>query len=185
MGSRTIAATVVVALALLAAGCGGSDGNSSESAATATTTPAPTETETPTATEDADSDSKDAGDDKDKEAGSAAAKQDCGKVGDIAGSPKTAPPSNLALPGDAHVYESEGPFGKTTRFFAAEAGAPDDLPRVRDDATDALVENGYKLLASDQEKDAEAESHLSGPHTVDIQVISLCKGKVRIRYTVS
>jgi hypothetical protein len=178
MGSRSYAATVVVALALLAAGCGSSDGNSSSESA-ATSTPAPTETPTPTPTEDKDADSED----KDKEAG--AAKQDCDKVGDLAGSPKTAPPSNLALPGDARVYESEGPFGKTTRFFAAEAGTPDDLPRVRDDATDALVENGYKLLASDQEKDAEAESHLSGPHTVDIQVISLCKGKVRIRYTVS
>ena len=37
----------------------------------------------------------------------------------------------------------------------------------------------------DQEKDAEAESHVSGKHTVDVQVISLCKGKLRIRYTVS
>jgi hypothetical protein len=122
------------------------------------------------------------GDDNGGESG--AAKQDCDKV-HIGGSPKTAPPSDLALPGDARVYQSEGPFGKTTRFFAAEAGTPDDLPRVRDDATDALVENGYKLLAKDQEKDAEAESHLSGPHAVDIQVIGLCKGKVRIRYTVS
>ena len=41
------------------------------------------------------------------------------------------------------------------------------------------------MLAKDQEEGAEAEAHLSGKHTVDIQVINLCKGKLRIRYTVS
>jgi hypothetical protein len=171
---------LVGALALLAAACGSSGDESTGSAAAtaaataATPTPTPTETETPTATPD-----KDAG------TLSAAAEQDCDKVGDIAGSPKLAPPADLPIPGDAHVYESQGPFGKTTRFFASAAGGPDDLPRVRDDATDALVENGYRLLSKDQEKDAEAESHVTGKHTVDVQVINLCKGKLRIRYTVS
>jgi len=41
------------------------------------------------------------------------------------------------------------------------------------------------MLATDQEEGAEAEAHLSGEHTVDIQVINLCAGKLRIRYTVS
>jgi hypothetical protein len=91
----------------------------------------------------------------------------------------------VPLPGDARVYESEGPFGKTTRYFAVTDGGPDDLPARRDDASDVLVENGYKLLAKDQEEGAEAEAHLSGKHAVDIQVISLCEGKLRVRYTVS
>ena len=55
----------------------------------------------------------------------------------------------------------------------------------RDAAADALVSSGYKLLSTDQEEGAEAEAHLSGPHTVDVQVIPLCAGKLRIRYTVS
>jgi hypothetical protein len=69
--------------------------------------------------------------------------------------------------------------------LAATDGGPEDLPRIRDDASDALVENGYELLSKDEEEGAEAEAHVSGRHTVDIQVINLCKGKLRIRYTVS
>jgi hypothetical protein len=83
------------------------------------------------------------------------------------------------------VYESEGPFGKTVRYFAVTDGESDQLPAKRDDASDILVENGYKLLSKDEEAGAEAEAHLSGKHTVDIQVINLCEGKLRIRYTVS
>jgi hypothetical protein len=171
---RSGVATVIAAAALLVAGCGGDGEQAGSAEATATAaTPTPTatatETESPTATEDA---------------GSAAASQDCDTIGDLAGSPKVAPPVDLPLPGDAHVYASQGPFGKTTRFFAAIAGGPADVPRVRDDAADALVENGYQLL-SKEEQDAEAEAHATGRHTVDVQVISLCKGKLRIRYTVS
>ncbi len=51
--------------------------------------------------------------------------------------------------------------------------------------TAKLKAAGYQVLDTDQEEGAEAEGHLSGPHTVDVQVIALCKGKVRIRYTVS
>ena len=109
----------------------------------------------------------------------------CDQVGDIDGEPKAKLPADVPLPGDWHVYESEGPFGKTTRYFAVTDGGPDDLPQRRDDASDILVENGYKLLSKDQEEGAEAEAHLNGKHTVDIQVISLCEGKLRIRYTVS
>ena len=83
------------------------------------------------------------------------------------------------------MYESQGPFGKTTRYFAVAKGGPEDLPRMRDKVDAKLKAAGYKVLAADQEEGAEAEGHLSGPHTVDIQVINLCKGKLRIRYTVS
>jgi hypothetical protein len=115
-----------------------------------------------------------------------AASEPCSQVGDITGSPKAEVPSAVAFPDGAHVYESQGPFGKTTRFFAAADGKPDDLPKVRDDAAKLLVQNGYKLNATDQEAGAEAEAHLAqGAHLLDVQVISLCQGKVRIRYTVS
>lgn len=165
----TLAALVLAALALLVAGCGSDEKSPSGSGATATTP-------TPTATEDSEAEQE-----REAKAGS----KDCDKVGDLEGKPKLEPPSDLRLPGDAHVYESEGPFGKTTRFFAATDGGAEDLPRIRDDASDALVENGYELLSKDQEEGAEAEAHLSGRHAVDIQVIKLCAGKLRIRYTVS
>jgi hypothetical protein len=91
----------------------------------------------------------------------------------------------VPLVAGARVYESQGPFGKTTRYFAVAKGGPEDLPKLRDKADAKLEAAGYKVLATDQEEGAEAEGHLSGPHTVDIQVINLCKGKLRIRYTVS
>jgi hypothetical protein len=85
------------------------------------------------------------------------------------------------------VYKSEGPFGKTVRFYAVLDGTPDDLAPRRDDAQNELVQNqSYQSLSTDQEEGAEAEAHLKGPeHTVDIQVAPLCEGKIRIRYTVS
>ena len=86
------------------------------------------------------------------------------------------------MPG-AHVYVSEGPFGKTERFHAAVDG--DDLLRTRDAASDAMVAAGYRLLRKDQEPPIEAEAHLTGPHTVSVQVTTLCAGKMRLRYTVS
>jgi hypothetical protein len=145
----------MVVVALLAAGCGSTSNND----ARATPTPGV----------------------------ATAASEPCSQVGDITGAPQAKVPSGVEFPDGAHVYQSQGPFGKTTRFFAAATGTPDDLPRVRDDAAKLLVQNGYKLNATDQEAGAEAEAHLagSGGHLLDVQVISLCRGKVRIRYTVS
>ena len=135
-----------------------------------------TATETPTATEDAD---------KDKDAEAGGAQKDCGDVGDLGGKPKHKLPGSVPLVAGARVYESQGPFGKTTRYFAVAKGDPDALPEWRDKVDAKLKAAGYKELDTDQEEGAEAEGHLSGPHTVDVQVINLCKGKVRIRYTVS
>jgi hypothetical protein len=155
-----MASLVIIALALLAAGCGGNSSNSASA--------------TPKAAD------PDAGQE------STAADKPCSQAGDITGTPKAKVPAGVVFPDGAHVYESQGPFGKTTRFFAAADGGPDDLPKVRDDAAKALEGNGYKLNATDQEEGAEAEAHLArGEHLLDVQVISLCEGKVRIRYTVS
>jgi hypothetical protein len=166
-------ATVLVALAMLVAGCG-SDDEGGESGAQATATG--------TATQGGETEAER---EKEEEEAKGAADKSCAEAGDLDGSPKEEVPADLPLPGDAHVYESEGPFGKTVRYFAAVDGEADQLPAKRDDASDILVENGYELLSKDEEAGAEAEAHLSGKHTVDIQVINLCEGKLRIRYTVS
>jgi hypothetical protein len=177
MNFRTVFAVMVsAAMLLLVAGCGGSDEKTASTPAAAASTP----TATPTEADDQDADK---GADADAESG--AADESCSRVGDIKGHPKRKPPGDVFFPDGAHVYESEGPFGKTTRYFAVTGGGPDDLPRVRDDAATILTNNGYKLNAKDQEEGAEAEAHLSGNHNIDVQVINLCKGKLRIRYTVS
>jgi hypothetical protein len=174
-------AAMLVALAMLVAGCGSDENEGGQSGAQSAATE--------TATQDADSGEQDgeteAEREKEAEEAKGAGDKSCESVGDLDGSPKQEFPADLPLPGDAHVYESEGPFGKTERFFAAIDGEPAEMPARRDDASDALVEAGYKLLSKDQEEGVEAEAHLSGKHTVDVQVINLCEGKLRIRYTVS
>jgi hypothetical protein len=176
MNSR-FAAMVVAALTFLVAGCGGNDEKTASS---------PPAASTPTATQTADAD---AGGGGDEDAGKAEEEGDadksCSDVGDLRRKPKKKAPGDVFFPDGAKVYESQGPFGKTTRYFAVTDGGPDDLTRVRDDATTILTNNGYKLNGKDQEEGAEAEAHLSGNHDIDVQVISLCKGKLRIRYTVS
>lgn len=180
---RIAVALVAAALAVVLAGCG-SD-NKTESAAT------PTQTATPTATETSEADQQDKakgeGEDEDADKGEEAggAKRDCDEIGDLEDKPKHKLPRSIPLVAGARVYESQGPFGKTTRYFAVAKGGPEDLPKVRDKVDAKLKAAGYKVLATDQEEGAEAEGHLSGPHTVDIQVINLCKGKLRVRYTVS
>jgi hypothetical protein len=168
---RLAAAVVAAALTLVVAGCGSDD---SQTAATPTSTPTATETPTPTATED-----------KDKDQEARGAKKDCDDVGHLDARPKHKLPGSVPLVAGARVYESQGPFGKTTRYFAVAKGDPDALPKWRDKVDAKLKAAGYKVLDTDQEEGAEAEGHLSGPHTVDVQVISLCKDRVRIRYTVS
>jgi hypothetical protein len=116
--------------------------------------------------------------------GEAAAPRPCPAA--LRGEPERQPPSELAVPAGAHVYASEGPFGKTERFYATVAGRPEDLLTPRDAAADALVAAGFKLLRSDQEPPIEAEAHLTGgDRLVSVQVTSLCEGKLRLRYTVS
>jgi hypothetical protein len=168
---RLAAVVVAAALSVFAAGCG--DDNE-QTAATPPATSTPTATPTPAATED---------EDRDKGEEQGGAKRDCDEVGDLHAKPKRRLP--VPLVAGARVYESQGPFGKTTRYFAVAKGDPDSLPEWRDKIDAKLEAAGYKVLDTDQEEGAEAEGHLSGPHTVDVQVIDLCKGRVRIRYTVS
>jgi hypothetical protein len=103
----------------------------------------------------------------------------------IGGTPERKPPAELAFPAGAHVYVSEGPFGKTERFYAAVDGSVDDLETMRDTATQALLDAGFKLLTKDAEPPIEAEGHVDGPYMVSVQVTELCDAKLRLRYTVS
>ena len=104
----------------------------------------------------------------------------------LTGRPERQPPPELAIVDGAHVYASEGPFGKTERFFAVVAGRPDDLLTPRDTAADALVAAGFKLLTKDAEPPIEAEAHLTGDdRLVSVHVTNLCAGRLRLRYTIS
>jgi hypothetical protein len=186
-----LAALLFAVLALVAAGCGGDDETTAQSTPTATEAATQAATETPDADADADADADEDGDSEaekereEQEAASAGGKE-CSEAGDLDGEPKLKLPSDVTVPNYAHVYKSEGPFGKTERFYAVLDGTPEDLASRRDDAQNELVQNsGYASLSTDQEEGSEAEAHLKGPkHTVDIQVAPLCDGKIRIRYTV-
>jgi hypothetical protein len=173
---------------MLFAACGGDDETTGSSgAAGAQATQDADATEAPESEEPgAEGESEEEREREEAEARENGAKE-CSEVGDIDGEPKNQPPSDLAILDGAKVYESEGPFGKTERFFAAVDGEAAELPEKRDAAAKALEEAGYSIKATDQEENTEAEAHLEGPDgkTVDIQVITLCEGKLRIRYTVS
>ena len=152
-----------------------------------------------TATQEAESapeaeEGEEAGEDGDSEAerereeqeAAEAGGKECADAGDLDGEPKLDPPADLKVPADAHLYESEGPFGKTERFFAVLDGTPENLASARDEAQKELVDgSGYESLSTDEEEGVEAEAHLKGSDKmIDIQVAPLCEGKIRIRYTV-
>jgi hypothetical protein len=172
---RLIALLLAVA-ALAVAGCGGDDDET-----TASSTPTATATATRTA-EPAQED----GASGELEAEGAGGKACSELADDLDGKPERRPPSDMDVLSYAHLYKSEGPFGRTQRFYAVLDGTPEDLPSRRDDASNELVQTwGFASLSTDQEEGAEAEARLEGAkHTVDIQVTPLCKGKIRIRYTV-
>jgi hypothetical protein len=172
--SVRVLALVCVWFSLMFAGCGGDD--------------EPAATPTAAATQDADAGEGESEEEREREEAEAreAGAKECSEVGDIDGEPENQPPSDVAILEGAKVYESEGPFGKTERFLAAVDGEAAELPEKRDAAAKALEEAGYSIRSTDQEEGAEAEAHLEGNgKTVDIQVTTLCEGKLRIRYTVS
>jgi hypothetical protein len=174
---------LLAALALTAAGCGGDDETSASATPEATTA---TSEDAGQSEEEGDGDSAEERE-REEAAAEAAGGKECDQLAeDIDGDPEREPPSDVEVLSDAHVYKSEGPFGKTMRYYAAVDGTSEDLPSRRDDAQDTLVQHqGYTSLSTDEEGGAEAEAHLKGDeHTVDIQVAPLCEGRIRIRYTV-
>jgi hypothetical protein len=178
------AAVVLAVLALAVAGCGGDDDESP--APPAEQTQSTPEAEQPSA-EEHDGESEEEREREERQAGEVSSKA-CSEIeDDLDGKPENAPPKDLSVPEYAHVYKSEGPFGKTERFYAVLDGTAEELASRRDDAQNYLVQNSqYASLSTDEEDGFEAEAHLERDEsTVDIQVTPLCEGKLRIRYTVS
>jgi hypothetical protein len=182
MSAGRASLVVLLFLALFAAACGGDEPEQTGS--------------TPTAQEESRSGEEPAGEgeegetEEEREREEQEAREnggrDCSAVGDLDATAERRPPEDVRILDDARVYESEGPFGKTERFFAAVDGEAGEMPAKRDAAAELLEQNGYKVLSTDEEENTEAEAHLEGNEkTVDIQVIALCEGKLRVRYTVS
>jgi len=184
----TLAALLLSALALLFAACGDDESAGESGAQSAATRDADSgaEPEAQEAEEQGEEGESEEEREREEEEARENGGKACTEVGDLDGEPKDQPPADVTILDGAKVYESEGPFGKTERFFAAVDGETSELVEKRDAAASALEGAGYKILATDQEEGTEAEAHLEGKDkTVDIQVISLCEGKLRIRYTVS
>ena len=182
MSPRHASLVVLLLLALFAAACG-DDEPAQESGAAPTAQQESEQGEEPAGEEEGETE-----EDREREEAEAreAGGKECSEVGDLDGEPSNQPPDDLTILDGAKVYESEGPFGKTERFFAAVDGEAAEMAETRDAAAKALEDSGYKVLSTDEEENAEAEAHLGGnDKTVDIQVITLCEGKLRIRYTVS
>jgi hypothetical protein len=169
--TRLIAsASVAVAAVVSLAGCGeASNGAAQESSASATSAAASPTAASPMAASPT----------------AAGNGIPCSQAGDLTAKPERKPPADLPMPPGGQLYLSKGPFGKTELFFVAMDADPTDLDGVRDQAADVLAKAGYKVERKDQEAGSEAEAHLSGPHDVAIQVIQLCEGKVRVKYTLS
>jgi hypothetical protein len=164
---RTPSAVTGLLAALLAVGltgCGSSSDSTSSGTSDSPTTAAPTTAQSSPA---------------------AAAGIDCSKAGDLTATAEKQPPADLPTIPGGQIYMSKGPFGKTLLFFEAVDADPANLDAPRDQAADLLVKAGYKLDRKDQEEGSEAEAHLTGPHDVAIQVIQLCQGKVRVKYTLT
>jgi hypothetical protein len=173
----TLLALLFAVFALFVAGCGDENETEGDSGAQPAATTAAGEAEEGETEAEREREEREA-----EEAGG----KKCSEVGDIDAEPKKQMPDDVTVVEGVHIYESEGPFGKTERFFGAIDGNSDELVEKRDAAADALEQAGYKVLAKDQEEGTEAEAHLEGNgKTVDIQVINLCEGKLRVRYTVS
>jgi hypothetical protein len=104
----------------------------------------------------------------------------------LTGAPAHRPPADLVkgLPGFAHIYASRG-----HRYDAVVDGGPDDLLGRRDDASSTLVQNAFyvPLVASDSpgvRAGAKLRSQ-DGRRRIAVVVTPLCRGKLRMRYTVS
>jgi hypothetical protein len=181
----TLLVLLLAALAFSVAACGDDEPAQESGAAPTATTQGAEETEPAAGEEGEEGETEEEREREEEEAREAGGKE-CSEVGDIDGEPKNQPPDDLKILDGAKVYESEGPFGKTERFFAAVDGEASEMPEKRDEAAKALEDAGYKKLSTDEEENTEAEAHMEGDgKTVDIQVITLCEGKLRIRYTVS
>jgi hypothetical protein len=90
-------------------------------------------------------------------------------------------PTGFPAPPGAVFYQLST-AGKTQVYFAYVAGT--DEVAVRDAIKAQLVQAGFKINGQDQEVGTEAELDAdSAAHGGTLQVIHLCKGYLRLRFT--
>lgn len=90
------------------------------------------------------------------------------------------PPDFPSLSG-SRLYRF-GSIGRTRVWFATVVGGSGEVVPVRDRVVAGLRENGYDIVDTDQERDAEAEAQFRGPHEGTVRVRPLCRGRVEVRY---
>jgi hypothetical protein len=91
-------------------------------------------------------------------------------------------PADLPKPEGAVVYEVQTQ-GATKRYFAHLPGT--DFVKTRDDIKAQFEQKGLKILGTDQEEvEAEFEFATAAGDDGSVQVISLCKDNLRIRWRV-
>ena len=113
------------------------------------------------------------------ESPSAATASCTGKL--IAAQPSAALPAGFPAPPGAVFYQL-ATQGKTQVHFAYVQGT--DEVAERDAIKAQLVQAGFKINGQDQEKGTEAELDAdSAAHGGTLQVIHLCSGYLRLRFT--
>lgn len=96
--------------------------------------------------------------------------------------PAAALPADLPRPPGAVFYEVQQQ-GATKRYFARIAG--EDFVKARDDLKAQFEQKGLKILGTDQEA-VEAEFEFATATGADgsVQVVTLCKDNLRVRWRV-
>lgn len=96
--------------------------------------------------------------------------------------PAAALPADLPAPDGAVLYEVQTQ-GTTKQYFGRVAGT--DVRKARDDLKAQFEQKGLKILGTDQEEvEAEFEFATTTSTGGSVQVVSLCKDNLRIRWRV-
>jgi hypothetical protein len=104
----------------------------------------------------------------------------CGSFDVVKGNPTL--PAGFTLPDGERLLEVQSQ-GKTQVIYASTGGGRADIVHARDQVTQALTADGYKVTHTDQEPTYEAEATVSRSGTDDtVQVQPLCSGRLRVRY---
>lgn len=104
----------------------------------------------------------------------------CGPLDVVTGNPTA--PAGFTLPSGERLLQVQSQ-GKTKVLYASTDGGRNDIVDVRDQVTQALTADGYKVTHTDQEPTYEAEATVTKNGTDDtVQVQPLCSGRLRVRY---
>ncbi len=109
--------------------------------------------------------------------------QPCSLAGPLDATVSAPLPPDLPILAGAHLYQTKPDEFRYPVYYTWVAARPTDLLAVRDRAVAALAAAGYRLLGKDADLGVEATAGLTGPMRVNLQVIQLCQGRLRLRYT--